>query len=321
MDGGQIRLPKYEHFLFEDVRQAVDNDDYIWGVIWGPPRCSKTTLLGWILYSIYKDWYKVLTAFVFNLPQLMHKMKQGLPERWWTRNKLHNRVPVLGYDDYGVSSNKAVTQHEEAWDIFKGGFDALGTKIGVLYATMVDPTEPTFQLMKKYTHEVQIVSRGVYKYDKVHWKQHYKGWDVKVTKECIEYGEYDLLPDWVYKEYNEMRMELADEVLVRIEDAISLNQLQFCLQVLKPIDFQVLQLISDRGPTYYYKITDLGSKDEMRLSLVRLKARGLVVPLRSKTSTTYRYDMTWFGKDILEAWLKGEAPSQPSPSKAKVEPV
>ena len=52
----------------------------------------------------------------------------------------------MNWDDFGAYSNKAVTQYQEAWDHFKGGFDILGTKLGVMVATMVDPLEPTFQI-------------------------------------------------------------------------------------------------------------------------------------------------------------------------------
>ncbi len=137
--------------LFEDVRDAVDNDSYMWIVVWGPPRSSKTTLAGWILYSLYQDWNTMLKAFVYNLSDCLYKIKRGIPERWWTLNRLHLRVPALNWDDFGAHSNKAVTQYDEAWDHFKGGFDVLGTKLGVLVATMVDPLEPTFQIANKYT--------------------------------------------------------------------------------------------------------------------------------------------------------------------------
>lgn len=153
--------------LFEDVYNSVYDDKYMWIVVWGPPRTSKTTVAGWILYSLYKDWHKVLRAFVFTLPQLMMNIKMGLPERWPTKNGLHNRVPVINWDDFDAYSNKAVTQYDEGWDNFKGGFDVLGTKIGVLVATMVDPLEATYQIQNKYTHEIQVQTRGVYKYDEV----------------------------------------------------------------------------------------------------------------------------------------------------------
>jgi hypothetical protein len=107
--------PKSSIRLFEDIRDAVDNDEYMWIVVWGPPRSSKTTIAGWMLYSIYHDWSKVLNAFVTSLPDLIHKIKNGLPERWPTATKpCHMRVPILNYDDFGAKSNKASTQHDEA---------------------------------------------------------------------------------------------------------------------------------------------------------------------------------------------------------------
>ena len=144
--------------LFEDVKSAVYDDSYMWIVVWGPPRSSKTTIAGWILHSLYRDWHKTLNAFGYNLSQVLYKMNNGVPERWPTVNGLHMRVPALNWDDFGAYSNKAITQYDEAWDHFKGGFDVLGTKIGVLVATMVDPLEPTFQIQNKYTHEIQIQS-------------------------------------------------------------------------------------------------------------------------------------------------------------------
>jgi len=68
----------------------------------------------------------------------------------------HMRVPVLLIDDFAAQCGKAKTQHEKVWDLFKGSFDTLGTRIGVLLATMIEPTSPTEQLLLKYTHEVKI---------------------------------------------------------------------------------------------------------------------------------------------------------------------
>jgi replication-associated recombination protein RarA len=67
--------------LFEDVRNAVYGDSWEWLIVWGPPRWSKTTLAGWILYSLYKDWDKVLDAFGYNLTQILYKIQNGLPQR------------------------------------------------------------------------------------------------------------------------------------------------------------------------------------------------------------------------------------------------
>jgi hypothetical protein len=290
--------------LFEDVWDATMNDGYMWIVIWGPPRSSKTTLAGWILYDLYRDWYKVLNAFVYNLSQCLHKIKCGEPERWLTRNKLHNRVPGLNWDDFGAYSNKAATQHDEAWDYFKGGFDILGTKIAVLIATMVDPLEPTFQIQNKYTHELEVFDKGYYKYDKVIWKQDFRGWKPRTKKHLIEENTFDPWPDWVYREYDEVRQELADEVFQKIEDAISTSGLENVLKLCKPLDWQIMQTIVDKGPIYYKELTDLGAST--REAIVRLKARQLIVPVQ-QSKNYYKYDLTRLGIDVLDAHKKAES--------------
>ena len=300
--------------LFTDVRDAIDNDDYMWIVVWGPPRSSKTTLAGWILHSIYQDWQKVLDAFLFNLSQLLYKLKRGLPELWPTRNQLHMRIPGLLWDDFGAHSNKAVTQYNEAWDEFKGGFDVLGTKIAVLIATMVSPNEPTFQIMNKYTHEVLVPHKGLYKYDKSNWQQDYKGWRPKQKKDWIETNTFDPWPTEVYKEYDEMRMSLADEVIQRIEDAMADSEVEYILKRIKPFDVQILDMIVERGPVYRSRITDeLGEKASE--TLVRLKARNLVVPLK-KTKDYYVYDLTNLGLEVRQEYhSRGERknPKIPTP--------
>lgn len=283
--------------LFEDIWHAVVDDRYMWFSVWGPPRCTKTTIAGWMLYSLYKDWNKVLEATVFNLPQVLFKLKNGKPERWPTKNGLHFRVPALNWDDFGAYSNKAVTQYDESWDHFKGGFDVLGTKIGVLIATMVDPLEPTFQLQSKYTHEVQILDVGHYKYDRVEWQQDFKGWKPRTKKIFIEENTYDPWPEWVYKKYDETRMELADEVMQRIEDSITTTHIASVLKLCKPLDFELLQVIEDRGQIHQHVVEEYGK--EGKQSILRLKSRGLIVPARQGDSTYYKYDLTPLGREAL----------------------
>jgi hypothetical protein len=288
----------WKNALLDDVRYAVDNDRYMWLVIWGPPRLSKTTLLLWILYSLYRDWDTVLSTLVFTLGHLVYKMKDPDIERWWTLNGLHHRIPGIGWDDYGGHSNKAVTQHDRAWDIFKGGFDVLGTKLGFLGATMVDPSEPTLQLTNKYTHEIEILEKGYYKYDEVFWIQDFKGWKFKIKKHFVEYGEFDPVPDEVYKRYDELRMSLADEIMVKLEDAITTTNQEFVVKMLRPPDFKMLEHIEFKGGSYNKEMREMWGPKYIE-SLTRLKANGCVVPHRISEGH-YRYNMTRLGKDVLD---------------------
>lgn len=290
--------------LFEDVRYTVDHDAYMWIVIWGPARASKTTLAGHILYSLYKDWNIVLNAFVTSLPELIHKIKRGIPETWPTVTEpTHMRVPALNYDDWGAKSNKASTQYSEAWDEFKGGFDVIGRRIGVLVGTMVDPTEPTFQIANKYTHEIRILRRGLYKYDSVEWEQDYRGWRPRARKRCQEINTFDPWPLEIYKQYDaEIREDLTDEVFMRIEDKLAETHVEHILKRAKPMDFQVLQLIVDRG--VLRKDNEAYNKIE-KDTIIRLKSRNLITPIKV-TASRYGYDITNLGIEVLDAKKNAE---------------
>jgi len=268
---------------------------------------GKTTVQMQLAYSVYKDWDKVLNSFVFNLSGLLYKMDKGQPEKILTRNMFHNRIPLLIYDDWGGSSNKAQTQYDRAWDIFKGGFDLLGTKVAIIIASMVDPSEPTFQLQQKYTHEIFVPSRGVYKYDAVDWQQDYRGWRPKRKKDWIETQKFNPVPDDVYKQYDEMRMALVDEVEQRIRDAISETQTEYILKRITPKDIQLLELIQSRGPTKSEMVKKEIGADTKEI-LVRCKARNLVVPIRM-SDHYYKYDLTALGYSILESLDKRDTPA------------
>lgn len=268
-------------------------------VIWGPQRCSKTTLAGWMLYSLYKDWDKMLLATVFDLSQVIHRLKCGLPERWWTKNGFHHRVPAINWDDFGAKSNKAETQYDKGFDLFKGGFDVIATKLGVLVATMVDPNEPTLQLASKYTHELQILGKGHYKYDIVEWQQNYKGFKTRVKKTFVEEGTYEPWPREVYLQYDEIRKSLCDEVFQRIEDTITISSLDVALKLLKSEDENLLRLIEKLGPISHYVANKELGKNSKEI-LVRCKSRNLVMPLLKGTQH-YDVELTTLGRQVLEA--------------------
>ena len=289
-----------ESQLFRDIHNAIFEDSYLWLVCHGPPRSSKTTLALLAAYSIYEDWDKVLQATVFNLPGLVHRIKNGQPERWPTANGLHSRVPILIYDDFGVHSNKADTQRSSAFDVFKGAFDALGTELGVLFATMVSASSATQQLQDKYNAEVTVSNKGTYKYDRVQWIQDYRGFKPKMKKIWVEDGTFDKIPDRVYKEYDVMRHELVQEAFIRIEDALSFDLLEQTLRMVKEPDIDLLRLIDNKGPVKYdVAKEELG--DDYKLSLTRCKARNLIIST-CISGTFYKLDMSSLGKDVLDEW-------------------
>ena len=289
---------------------AILNDKWMWMVVWGKQRTGKTTIQMQLAHAVYKDWDMVLNSFVFNLSGLLYKIDRGQPTRIFTKNLLHNRIPLIIYDDWGGSSNKAQTQYDKAWDIFKGGFDVLGTDMSILIASMVDPSEPTFQLQQKYTHEIFVPERGVYKYDTVNWYQDYRGWQPKRKKDWIETQFFFNVPRDVYKQYDEMRMSLVDEVKQRIRDAIAETQIEHILNRISPIDIKLLELIQAKGLVYMELIkNDIGP--DAKEVVTRCKARNLVVSVRVREDKTkyYKYDLTDLGIQVLDAINKRTTPA------------
>jgi len=284
--------------IIQDMIHAIENDEWMWIVCWGEPRCGKSSLSLLITYQIYQDWDKVLNSVVFNLGQVIYKIERGLPELWPTKNLLHDRIPILLWDDFGAYSNKAITQYDRAWDIFKGAFDTLGTKISILLANMVSPFSPTQQLQTKFTHELWIPWRGHVKYDRVRTQQDYNGWNPRSSKEWLQEFDFPEIPSDVFKQYDEMRMNLCDEVIQKLKDEIVDTHMDSLMKKVQPLDIQLLQLIEDRGPVYSLQVEkELGV--EGREAITRLKSRQLVSPMRCGMNY-YKYDITDLAIQLLK---------------------
>lgn len=297
--------------LFKDIRNAIFDDGYIFGCVHGPPRSSKTTIALWAGYSVYEDWSKVLGATVFSLPGVIQRMKDGKPERWPTANGLHSRVPFVLWDDMAVGGgNKAQSQHCTAFDEFKGAFDCLGTRIGVLLCTMVDASSITSQLQGKYNIEIFVNSKGKYKYDRVNWRQDYSGFRVMMKKEWVENGTFDPVPQKWYKEYDELRKDLTDQAFVRLEDALSADTVDQLLKIIKPSDIQLLRLIDNLGPIKYDTAKDKLGED-YKNTLIRCKARNLIIPM-NMGANNYKIELSSIGRDVLAAHDKGKGSPAPT---------
>lgn len=297
----EVRIPSKEWLdeqipLFKDIWDAILNDAWMWVVVWGKPRTGKTTVQLKCGYAVYADWDLVLQAFVFNLNGILYKMKKGEPCKIPTLNGLHFRVPILFPDDFGAQCNKAKTQHEPAWDIFKGAFDTLGTKVAVLMASMGSPSGATLQIQEKYTHEVYCNRRGEAKYDSVEWQQNFNGWQARQDKTWLHDFQFDPIPKDVYKEYDEMRLALVDELFQQIDDAQIENEGLKTFRRLNSKDVELIELLHSRGelPWVWFSQPE---NEKYKEVVKRCKARGIVVPVRH--GTAYWYDLTDFGFNML----------------------
>jgi hypothetical protein len=278
------------------------DDSFNFFIFWGPPRSSKTTLAGWVLHNLYNnDWNKVLMSFAFNLDQTMHRIEHGIPERRWTQNGFHNRLPAVCWDDFAASGgDKAVSQYDQSFDLLKGSYDVLGTALTNLFITMCDPTSITLQLMLKYTGEVSVCEgKGKYKYDKVMFEQDYHGWKPRVKKIPIETNTFDLWPRPIYQEYDQMRMSLVPEAFQRIRDAQAMTRLDVILKLINSEDITILRLIQTKGAIKSSIIaSELG--ETYKQSIMRCKSRSLINPMLVGHNY-YKLDLSTLGIEVLKA--------------------
>lgn len=298
--------------IFKDLKETVLEDKWVFIVIWGKQRLGKSTLALWCAYYLWRLldptlseddlWERVYRSVVFNLSQLLYKIRDPSMDRVWDRKKHHQRIPIFLWDDFGANSNKAITQHDIAWDYFKGGFDVLGTKFGCIIATMTTPEQPTSQIEHKYTAEIVVVDRGVYKYDIVEWHQDYRGWNAKHGKDWQQIHTFKEIPWERFEPYDELRNTLADEVLVNIEDAMS-RKIPHILRRTEELDLKILDVIKQEGPTSYDKLI-LRYGDPAKSAIRRLKAHQLVSVDR-RAAHSY-YDLTGLGLDVYAEAIKGE---------------
>jgi len=293
-----------EAVVVRDIWDAILDDNWMWASVWGPNRTGKSSLCMQLSYNVYKDWDKVLQSVTWNLTGLRYKMKKGEPGRILTRNMLHDRVPLLILDDFGATSNKAKTQHDQAWDIFKGSFDTYSTKIAVVLANMLIPSEPTYQLYQKYTHEIYVYARGQAKYDKVNWQQDFAGWQARQDKLWLQDFTFNKVPEDVYKQYDEMRCSVADELDQQVEDAMVDSIATTTLKRLQPIDVELMELLEAKGQISWDFFHEHYS-DRYQEALIRAKARNIVVPTRKQTA--YWYDLTDFGYQTLQTWRQNQS--------------
>lgn len=283
--------------FFKDIWQTILEDSWMYPVIWGKPRTGKTTVQLKAGYFVYHDWDKVLNCIVYNLAGVLYKMKNGEPERMPTRNGLHLRVPYLIGDDWAAQNNKAKTQHEPAWDLFKGAFDTLGTKVAVFFVSMNNPSGITQQLSDKYTHEIYLDRRGHAKYDVVDWQQNYGGWAPRQGKDYRQEFNFTPVPSDIYKKYDEMRKGLVDELFQLIDDAMVENEGLRIFRRLNSQDVEFIEMLQAKGEISNDWLQQ-PENEKWKEVLKRCKARSIVVPKRK--GTAYWYDLTDFGFSVYQ---------------------
>jgi hypothetical protein len=291
-----------EEMQFSIIRSVWDcilNDKWMFAATWAAPRMGKTTCCLRIAYAVYRDWDLVLNSVVFNLSGLLYKMDHRQPMLIWDKAHFHHRIPLLIFDDMGSGSNKAATRHEVCWDTLKGAWDSYGTRVAVVLATMNQPDEITRQLSQKITHELWIPTRGVAKFDECFWSQNYYGWQAKTDKEWKQSFEFDRVPADIYRQYDEMRQSLVDEINQKIKDEMASSDITKVLKRMVPDDWNLLNLIQQKGLLTEYEVSKADNSAVLRETIKRCRGRNLVISMRDG-SGHYKTDISDFGLEVLK---------------------
>jgi hypothetical protein len=301
--------------------EAIYDDSWMFYPCWGVQRAGKTTVQLQLGYKAYYShhltteqvWERVLDSVVANLTGFMYKVANGKPCLVDTNNGFHKRVPYILWDDWGGESNKAETRHKQEFDMFKGAIDMYATKVAILSASMVTPDEPTNQLINKYTHELFLPRRGVYKLDKILWTQDFYGFQSKRRKIWVETETFDHVPLYVYKRYDEIRQQRVDELQQKIMDM----QMEGVDRVVKRTTEEMvdlLLLIFKKGPLPRGTFDNPKYGDKYKKyheALINCRARDLLTmchvpsqenfgkPNPSKAGA-YSYDITNMGLEVLK---------------------
>ena len=294
---------KQVYSAYQEFYDLIMNDSWATTSCWGKQRRGKSTVALWIAYFLWRMinpnltedelWERVYEGIIFNLSQLLYKLDDPKMHRIWDWKHKHFRIPIFTWDDFAVHSNKAITQHQTAWDEFKGSFDSLGIKFGILVFTMVNPDAPTAQLQCKYTHEIFVKKRGEFKYDEVDWEQDYRGTRTRRKKVWKQTIPFFRIPDQRFDPYDEMRNSLADESVQRVKDKMT-EGIPFLLKRITESDIAILNTITEYGP-----IPESKRKDYDPKSIIRLKSHQLVLPTERK-GRHYSLDLTPLGHDVLK---------------------
>ena len=208
----------------------------------------------------------------------------------------------------GAQMNKAVTQHTPAFDIFKGMMDTLGTSFAIFLSSMGTANSLTQQLTDKYTAEIFIAVRGKAKYDKCDWEQSFKSWSPRTKKKWQDTFLFDDVPIDVYKEYDEHRLALVEELKQQMKDAMVDNDSNRIIKRLDQIDIDYLDLIDLQGTI---SKGFMRKHPELDVVLSKAKARSLVIPIKkSGTLGEYYYDLTDLGYEVLKIIVGQRTESQ-----------
>ena len=213
-----------EGWRLEDyLINAALNNRYETVIIWATQGDFKSSFLLYLMYLIFDDWDLVLRNIVFTPRDLVNKLKQIPPSE---------RLVCLGWDDIGANYTVMSYKTEvEVYDAIDRAFQTIRTKVSVVLGTIANLDRLPRNLKDNLTMEVYMSrplepERSDQAYYMVQrWLRLVSFYEQKsyFTKVMVEEGYYDkgLVPSDVWREYWERRLELSDQTVKQLDEALA----------------------------------------------------------------------------------------------------
>lgn len=201
--------------LEDYIRHAAKEGKYATVSIWGEQGSGKSNRLLQQGYWVYQDWDKVLKNLVFKPLDLKAKLK-SIPKG--------TRYPWIGWDDVGVHyTNMAFKTKVEEYEAIDAVWTSLRVKCSVVSITIPNITRLAKNLKDNVSHEVFMGPNQMEQVQRIVRLQSFNRLDAETFKVLIEGPRPFILFDVpldVFNEYNEMRLELTEEALDLMDDAV-----------------------------------------------------------------------------------------------------
>lgn len=201
--------------LEDYIRDAAKEGKYVTTAVWGEQGAGKSNRLLQHGFWVYQDWDKVLKNLVFKPMELKTKLR-SIPKG--------RRFPWIGWDDVGVHyTNMSFRTKIDEYVAIDAVWTSLRVKCSVVTLTIPNITRLAKNLKDNVSHEVFLGPNQMEQVQRIVRLQNFNKLEAECFKVLIE-GPYKFklfdVPLDVFNEYNERRLELTEEALDLMDDAV-----------------------------------------------------------------------------------------------------
>lgn len=164
-------------------------------------------------------WESVLNCLVFKPADFVRKLEAV------TRGE---RLPIVVWDDIGVHYTSSTFRTDiEQYAAIDATWAAIRTKVGVVVITIPVINRLAKNVKDNLTFEVFIGRNQMKQIRRLFYLPGMKGIDANLFKPQVEEPEqFDLyqVPEWVWKKYWEMRLDLTEQALAALKGATDMEE-------------------------------------------------------------------------------------------------